>query len=88
MASLEEMSPEMLASMPPQMRAMLEQHYSPMARGYPAAYQDERSPDAEAGSVDWARISAAPFSWMSHRGTLVYCEIRGLQSEKGKRLNG
>ena len=86
--STREMSPEMLASMPPQMRAMLEQHYSPQARGYPAAHQDERSPDAEAGSVDWARISAAPFSWMSHRGTLVYCEIRGLQSDKGKQLNG
>ena len=50
--STREMSPEMLASMPPQMRAMLEQHYSPQARGYPAAHQDERSPDAEAGSVE------------------------------------
>ena len=86
----------MLASMPPHLRAMMEKQFStdPRARGYPAAYQDERVPDAEAGSVDWARISSAPFSWMSHRAgnnpstAAIYCEIRGLQSEKGKKLNG
>jgi len=86
----------MLASMPPHLRAMMEKQFStdPRARGYPAAYQDERVPDAEAGSVDWARITSAPFSWMSHRlgksghRGRVYCEIRGLQSEKGKKLNG
>lgn len=77
-----------LAGMPPQLRAMLAQMgpAQPRARGFPAAWRDETSPDE---SVDWARVASAPFSWMSHRGGRpLYCEIRGLQSEKGQQLNG